>query len=286
MLNHPSVRLCGVLVGAWLIAGPAAATARYGASSGAEGQQFFAVFDSEVDFGRDAQYCDAYGICFETGARAGPGGLALYQQIAYVAPGASAFGMVGTTVTALGTMALQADHAGGPAFVDGMMSLRVPGGNGAQLDRPSFEAQVYAGLRLTMVIGDRRYEFAEHDQVNSTWSPSYSDRMWRQGADTVSAWVSLPVGSFSFTLIMAADGVGQAYGSVGFLGRTGYQLGFFADRPLVDLPAGYHLSSADFAIQDNQWCPGGCAPIPEPGTWALWMAGLAALGVLRRRGRA
>ena len=275
------VQALPALAAGLLAASAAEATVNYSAHSATGWQSLYQVTDSESGFERSVQFCDFGGVCYDSTARAGQDGLFLRQTLDFAAPGNGVFGLIGSSVSAVGTMALQTT-SGGASWVDGLMTLRLHGSNLAQLDQTSFDAEILARLRLTAFIGDRRFAFTESDQVNSSWPATYSDRMWRSGADTVSAWVTLPVGSFAFALVLEADGVGRSYGSVGFFGVTGYEAGFFADRPLFELPAGYSVSSTDFGIINNQWCQGPCAPVPEPATWLLLPLGLLGLAWRRR----
>jgi hypothetical protein len=59
---------------------------------------------------------------------------------------------------------------------------------------------------------------------------------------------------------------------------SGVQTAYF--RGLVD-----EVSMYDLALSDGQVSNLFAGPVPEPGTWALWLGGLGALGLARRRSR-
>lgn len=52
------------------------------------------------------------------------------------------------------------------------------------------------------------------------------------------------------------------------------------------LAAGTQLDFSQLYTRGEVAVVGGVSAVPEPGTWALWLAGLVGLGALRRRGRA
>ena len=74
-----------------------------------------------------------------------------------------------------------------------------------------------------------------------------------------------------------------ANGGGGGLGRvdlsSDYLLSLDDRGGVLDMPVGYTAWSSDWAIEDNRFCPAGCAPVPEPGTAWLGMVGLGVLAL-------
>ena len=82
---------------------------------------------------------------------------------------------------------------------------------------------------------------------------------------------------------MYANGAGSGLGAVDL--SSDFLLRFDDREAVLGLPAGYTAWSSDWGIDDNRFCPSGCAPVPEPATAALSLFGLGLLALLRASAR-
>jgi hypothetical protein len=262
-------------VGFLLAAGPAQATLEFSADG----------FDwSSASIGPWTDARCANGSCYATTISALPDqGLSvrLFQDAHD-----SAFGQ---SVAAMRGMVLVEGPAG-VSFVDSTMKLRFVE-----------SSSVYGGAEFSHAIATAMAWLAVDGQ-NATWTVERSlvagecgctgspepggFNMVQSAPDAITASFRLPVGRpFELSLSLYAWGQGS------FIERTDgrYELGLFAGQTFFGLPIGFSVGSADWSVTNNLWCGAGCGvpPVPEPGTAALWAAGLLAVvrGLHVRRNR-
>ena len=220
------------------------------------------------------------GLDIATYARSGAADLlASYQQTGTSWPDVSERGWTGAR--AEGFVLITADTPGGPSAVDVVLNLRQSGqavlsANADAQVTGGFEARVYATGGNANLIES----FAAG--LNAPAPTSVGQRMWRTGPDHLQASLHLPVGQpFKMSLVLYANGGSSGDGAVTVFGDFG--LGFFEGAAVFDLPAGYDASSSDWGIENNQWCPGVCAAVPEPSAWLMLVAGLGGVALRTRR---
>lgn len=120
--------------------------------------------------------------------------------------------------------------------------------------------------------------------AGTTWSGSTGAHAFHGQVTT--ATMDLPVGT-PFEIEFELSAYAQAEIPPGDSGRvqaTADFLNTFAlpvNSPILNLPAGYNFVAPSLGIVDN--CLGQCAPVPEPATWGLFIAGFAILGAIRRK---
>lgn len=199
----------------------------------------------------------------------------VFQNIATVETLAEAF--------AFGRMTLTADFPGAPALVPVNVTLRLQGDYAVDL---SGLTSGWARMRLALGAGTSSAQLSEHAPGQAPpETPTFN--FVRTGPDTVVASLVLPLGDFNWSTLLTVDEhVFTQLGS--YDASSHFSVSFIEGPPVFTLPAGYHLWSTDFGIEDNRFCPIGCsAVVPEPSTIALlalaWAWG--SVGTRRRRRR-
>jgi hypothetical protein len=180
-----------------------------------------------------------------------------------------------------GLVLITADVPGGPSFIDLTLNLRLVG----QANLTAMQdAMAHGGFEVRVTVPGDDANLVESAAVGmGAPAPTQTGQnLWRSGTDGLVAALHLPVGqAFSMGLILFANGGSQGAGVA--MVSSDYTLGLFEASAVFDLPAGYSAWSDDWGIQDNRWCPGGCAAVPEPSPWLLLIAGLGAVrGRIRR----
>lgn len=228
----------------------------------------------------DASFAQCLGsVCFDNQVRVGREGLASRTR---VDPAWTNIHSVDAFTEAIvqGRMTLEAPPFTVPAPVPTEVSFRLSGSNLLDVDASS---TAYAGMRLSVVAGSSSASLTEYEAVRRQPPVGGSYAMWRSGPDTVTASLTVPVGTFDFWLVLSTMATASTQ-----LGQydveADYSLSFIPGQPVFTLPAGYTLSSSDFDIVDNHWCASGCAtaPVPEPSGGWLGLGGLAAIAWRRR----
>ena len=202
---------------------------------------------------------------------------ARYAQQGLTGYGSDESGWAG--VRTQGWMQIDSAAPGGPAFIDTTLKLRLTGGVSLRAEAAAF-ASGSVEIRLFGPGDDARIVEGWSTGVGSGPPVIDSQRLWRTGQDTLVAAVHWPVGqSFNFSLTMYANGAGSGLGAVDL--SSEFLLRFDERGAALGLPAGYTAWSPDWGIDDNRFCPSGCAPVPEPATAALSLFGLGLLALLR-----
>lgn len=279
-------RLAGLALGLLLAAAaPAGSAPLYlgSARSSAVGGTLIDVPASPAPV--DASYAGCIGnACYDMVVRAGMG--AVEAQARSRGPSASlGIATVETVAEALGfgQMTLTADTPGLPALVPVTLTMRLQSAFDVDIDALT---SAWSRLRLFLSAGTSSALLTEYAPGYDTPPDTTGYNLVRSGPDTVTASLVLPVGTFNVSMLLTVDE--HAFTQFGTYDVTSHASASFIEGAQVfTLPAGYHLSSADFGITDNRYCPRGCAAteIPEPTP-----AGLVALGVViaivRRRAAA
>lgn len=231
----------------------------------------------------DASYAGCIGsACYDMVVRAGAGtveaqarsrGPSASLGIATVETVAEAFGF--------GQMTLTADTPGLPALVPVSVTMRLQGAFDVDIDALT---SAWSRLRLFLSAGTSSALLTEYAPGHDTPPDTTSYNLVRSGPDTVTASLVLPLGTFNFSMLLTVDE--QAFTQFGTYDVTSRAAASFIEGAQVfTLPDGYHLSSTDFAITDNRYCPRGCAAteIPEPMPAGLVVLGVVVIAVARRR---
>lgn len=195
--------------------------------------------------------------------------------------GGGYFGSGGyANVMSRGWITIVADAPGGPSFVDATLNLKLTGSTTLSANQGG---TADGSVKITVDTAASSAWLQESIGKGSSPPPTQASYAWRVDADQVGAALShLPVGQ-PFQLTLGVESRGGAGGSASSTSLVSYRLGFFDQQTVLNLPAGYSAWSSDWSIDSNRYCPNGCAPIPEPASWALFCAGIALLPWSTRR---
>lgn len=188
---------------------------------------------------------------------------------------------VGASFQQKGRVRVVATAPGAPSFVDFTIDLWLEGS--------STGGNVGGNASATVDVN-----FATQGLMGGGGSGLYrTSQAWNTTPQTPLVQGLTPFGTHGLRGRLTHVAVGQWFeldttlgGRVGTSGEAwaaiSYGLSPVPFGPVAALPAGLSFESDDWAIVDNHWCPGGCAPVPEPPAALLALLGLA---VLARRPR-
>lgn len=218
------------------------------------------------------------GVCITTIAQASALGL---HGVYYQASGGLYWGGGGfTVVQSQAWLTIVADTPGGPGFVDGSLNLQL---TGATWLAAAGGGRAGGSFKVSIDALDNHAWLLESAAIGQDPATPGASQMTRVDADEVRGTLThLPVGQpFQLTLGLHLNGSADATGSSS--ANVNYGLNFLEGAPVFALPPGYSVWSSDWAIADNQFCPNGCAAVPEPSGGWMMLAGLALLPWLARR---
>lgn len=187
-----------------------------------------------------------------------------------------------TTTQSRGWLTITPTGAGGASFVDATLNLALIG---SPTVNASMGSSAISTVRATVDGAGNSVWLQESAAVNLQVPGTQASAMWRVDSDEIGATLlHLPVGQpFQLQLSLASSGNATGSASSSMVGN--YRLSFDDHHAVFTLPAGYTVNSLDWSIQNNQFCPNGCAPVPEPSPWLMMACGLALLPWAARRNR-
>lgn len=222
----------------------------------------------------------AGGACVSTFVHAS----AVYLQSYYAQGNNGTYPGGGGSATTLGRgwLTITPTGTGGASFVDAALHLSLIGAPNLSAGTAS---SAISTVRVSVDGAGNSAWLQESAAVNMSVPGPQASAMWRVDADEIGATLlHLPVGQ-PFQLQLSLDSSGNAAGSANSSMVGNYRLSFDEHQPVFTLPAGYTVNSQDWTIQGNQFCPNGCAPVPEPSAWLTMTFGLVLLPWAARRNR-
>lgn len=186
-----------------------------------------------------------------------------------------------------GMVRIDGAQPGGPALLDVTLNFSVAG---SLVQAGSDGSRGSSSFMAWLDFGYGQAASTSATLGNATAVPGFTTRATvSTGANQYAARLQVPVGqAFPLTLgLVVGSRAEPADGLPSWVDVTGsFSLGLVEQQPVFNLPAGYTAWSDDWTIRDNQFCPGICAAVPEPASWALMALGALLLApVLRRRAR-
>lgn len=268
---------------ATLAALPVRAAPQYGGAAGStNGGGYILNGGSSAPFSATKSNC-GNNACVSTAIRAGPEGIgASYVQSGsgnFISAGNGSAGAWGQ-----GDVTVVNQIPGGPAFIDTIMHLALSGVT--LVDVVGDQARSSGGVSVS-VSGPTRGAAAymkEYRGANVDVPANEYVGITRGAGGGLDVALRITLGQpFTLRLTLEAFGTATGFGSATVQSSWLDTLTLAPQGPVLELPAGYLVQSADWSIEDNRWCPTGCPPVPEPASWAMWMFGVLVMnGVLRR----
>jgi hypothetical protein len=266
-----------------LATAPVGAEPLYGGAAGStNGGGYILNGGSSTPFSANKGNC-GNNACVSTAIRAGPGILGA----SYVQAGSGNFisaGNGGAGAWAQGDVMVVRQAPGGPAFIDTVMHLHLDGATLVEVVGDQAKASGGVGVSVTgPTLGAAAY-MKEYQGRNVDVPQNQYVGITRISGNELAVPLRITLGQpYTLRLTLEAFGTATGFGSASVQSLWLDTLSLPLLGPVFDLPAGYVAQSADWLINDNQWCPSGCPPVPEPASWAALLLGLLVLTCTTRQ---